>query len=219
MKIVAISDVHGRQNKITIPECDILISCGDYSFRGEHHMVRDYHKWLDKQPAKHIISVQGNHEVMVQRDFQLMKAAAVEMCPRVHFVEEGLVEVEGIRIWCSAWTPFFHDWAYNAFRGPDIQAHWDLIPNDIQILVTHGPPAGVLDETIRANGDPTGEHVGCEDLAEAIRRVKPDLHFFGHIHCGHGQLHRDGVSYYNVSICDEMYVASNPVTIVEYSKE
>ena len=67
MKIILISDVHGKWNKLEIPECDILISAGDYSFTGEQHMVRDFHKWMSKQPAKHKISVQGNHEKWVER--------------------------------------------------------------------------------------------------------------------------------------------------------
>ncbi len=71
MKIVAISDVHCKWNKVVIPECDILISAGDYSFQGEPHVVVDFHKWLNKQPAKHKISVQGNHEKQVEKNFAL----------------------------------------------------------------------------------------------------------------------------------------------------
>lgn len=72
-KIVAISDVHNKFNKISIPECDILISSGDYSFQGSTSEVKNFHKWLDKQPAKHIISVQGNHEKGVESNFDLSK--------------------------------------------------------------------------------------------------------------------------------------------------
>src|SRR5271170_4285418 len=98
MKICAISDVHCKWNKVTIPECDLLISAGDYSFLGERHIVRDFHKWLHKQPAKEIISVQGNHEKWVEKNFQLAKQAAEEACPGVHFIDEGLVEIDGLRI-------------------------------------------------------------------------------------------------------------------------
>lgn len=215
LKIVVISDVHGKWNKVKIPKCDILISCGDYSFRGEEHMVRDFHKWLDKQEAEYIISVQGNHELWVEKNFGLAKQIAIEECPNVHFVDEGLVEIEGLKIWCSAWTPFFHNWAWNAHRGKEIRKHWDRIPDDIDVLVTHGPPAGILDVVNYANGTPK-ERVGCQDLwAKILTLAKLKLHFFGHIHESYGYQYFNGIQFYNVSICDELYSASNDPAIVE----
>lgn len=80
MKIVVISDTHNKYNKIEIPECDILISCGDYSFRGEPSEVKNFHKWLNKQNARYKISIQGNHELGVEKDFNLSKQIAEERC-------------------------------------------------------------------------------------------------------------------------------------------
>jgi len=60
MKIVMISDVHEQWHDLTIPECDLLISAGDYSYRGLKPVVIAFHEWLSKQPAKHIISVSKN---------------------------------------------------------------------------------------------------------------------------------------------------------------
>lgn len=221
MKIVAISDVHCRWNKLIIPECDILISCGDYSFKGEKHVVKDFHKWLDKQPVKHIISVQGNHELWVEKNFLEAKQVAQEACPRVHFIEEDEVIIDGIKIFGSAWTPWFHSWAYNAHRGDEIKCHWDKIPNDTNILITHGPPYKILDELVFPNGEGKGHFVGCEVLLKKVQEIKPDLHFFGHIHnWGGREIHQDGTSFYNASICDEQYYPSNSITIIEYqSKE
>lgn len=208
IRVVAISDVHGKWNSISIPSCDILISCGDYSFRGEPKAVIAFHEWLDKQPAKHIISVQGNHEVAVEKNFSHFKTLAQNACPRVHFIDEGLVEVEGLKIWCSAVTPWFHDWAWNAERGPEIREHWDLIPQDTDILVTHGPPHGILDRTAR------GHFAGCEELTSRIKEIGIKHHFFGHIHEGYGHVKKDNVDYWNVSICNENYRAVNsPVQV------
>lgn len=215
MKIVAISDTHNRHSKLVIPECDILIHAGDYSSRGTVDEVRRFYTWLNLQPAKHKISVQGNHELGVQHDFENMKALALSLCPSVHFIEEGLVEVEGLKIWGSAYTPWFHNWAYNVVRFDEIKKHWDRIPEDTDILVTHGPPFGVLDELVRYNGEKTGNYAGCEELLLAVQRVRPAIHIFGHIHCGHGKLEQDGTTFYNVSICDEGYSASNPITVIE----
>ena len=220
MKIVAISDVHAKWKNLQIPECDILISAGDYSFRGEKHLVKNFHEWLNAQDAAHIISVQGNHETWVEQNFDEAKKLAQSVCPAIHFIDEGLVEIEGVKIWCSAIQPWFYDWAWNRRRGGDIKKHWDLIPNDTYILVTHGPPYGILDEVVTAGGDSyyPKRLVGCEELAEAIKRVKPDIHIFGHIHCGYGEKHVDGVSYYNAAICDEMYMPSNAPHIIDYQK-
>lgn len=216
MKIVAISDTHGKWNRLQIPECDILISAGDYSFRGEKHMVEDFHKWLNKQQAGYVVSVQGNHELNVEKNFEQMKEVAEKACPGVHFIAEGGVNIEGINIWGSAVTPWFRNWAWNVERGPKIKAHWDKIPTNTNILVTHGPPYGILDIVPFANGTPK-ERVGCHDLLNRLIDL-PDLkmHIFGHIHHSHGAEMVANVRFYNASICDEAYMPTNPVTIIEY---
>jgi len=215
MKIAIISDVHCKWDKLVIPECDILISCGDYSFYGEQHIVREFHSWLDVQPAKHIISVQGNHEVWVEKNFNDAKLEAKAVCPRVHFVDEGMIKIGELKIWCSSWTPFFRNWAYNALRGDEIKRHWDVIPDDVNILVTHGPPSGILDITYWM-GVPK-ERVGCVDLLNKILTLKQlKLHCFGHIHNESGETEINGVKFINAAICDKMYTPINPVRIFEY---
>lgn len=222
-KIVLISDVHGKWNKITIPECDLLISAGDYSFRGEMHMVKDFHTWLNKQPARHIISVQGNHETFA--DVGLAKAAALEACPNVHFIEHGAVEIEGLKIFGSAWTPWFYDWAYNAMRKlsdaqemqrPFIGDKWEDIPMDTEILITHGPAFGMLDQTYYIDGVTPRERVGCDLLLQKIIQLENlKFHVCGHIHSGHGQKSFHGKQFYNASICGETYQADYEPIIVE----
>lgn len=215
MKIVAISDVHAKWKNLKIPECDLLISCGDYSFRGERHLVKNFHEWLNAQEAGHIISVQGNHEVEVEKNFQENKELALSVCPAVHFIDEGLIEIEGKKIWCSAITPEFFNWAWNRNRGKEIKRHWDKIPNDIDILITHGPPHGMLDQVRYVDGT-AKERVGCHDLWDKVMQL-PNLkhHFFGHIHSDHGYKEFNGKHFYNCSICDEQYMPTNPITIVE----
>lgn len=210
-KICAISDTHNKWNNLVIPECDLLISAGDYSFRGEKHIVKEFHTWLNKQPAKHIISVQGNHELWVEDNFLEAKQIALEACPKVHFMDEGLVEIEGIKIWCSAITPEFCNWAWNVNRGDDIKKHWDRIPKDTQILVTHGPPYQILDYA------PKCGNVGCEDLFTRVLELKDlKVHFFGHIHHSYGQKEFNSIKFFNVSNCNESYQSVNPVTIIDY---
>lgn len=215
MKIVAISDVHVRWKNLVIPECDLLISAGDYSYHGEEWIVAEFHAWLNRQKAKHIISVQGNHETWVENNWNHALKIVNTVCPRAHFIQEGAVEIDGIKIYGSAITPRFFNWAWNRSRGEEIQPHWDMIPGDTNILITHGPPRGILDIVPYVDGTPK-EHVGCEQLLKRVKEVKPALHIFGHIHHGHGEHHEDGTSFYNVAICDELYSPTNPITIIEY---
>lgn len=209
MKIVFISDIHTKFQNIKIPKCDILISCGDYSFMGRIDEVRSFHEWMNKQKAKHKISVQGNHELEVEENFQISKLIAEEACPGVHFIDEGLVEIKGLKIWCSAITPFFRDWAWNR-HSHEIQKHWDVIPEGIDILVTHGPPYGIADIA------PIGGHIGCPKLLEAVRRVKPRIHAFGHIHEGYGDHGLSlGTHFINAAICDGQYRPINKPIMVK----
>lgn len=214
MKIVAISDVHGKWNKLKIPECDILISVGDYSFRGEEYMVREYHEWLNKQDARCVISIQGNHEKWVEKNFTEAKEIAQKACSIVHFVDEGLVEFEGLKIWCSAITPFFCNWAWNRYRGEEIKRHWDRIPAGVDIIATHGPAYGIHDKLDNHGSDP-GAHVGCQDLLNKILEVKPKIHLCGHIHCGHGYQKLNDIEFFNVSVCGETYQVDHPPTVIE----
>lgn len=206
-----ISDVHQQWHNLKIPECDLLISAGDYSYRGVEKIVFDFHKWLNDQPAKHIISVQGNHELWVESNFPLAKEIAEKACPRVKFIDEGPLEIEGIKIWCSAVQPEFYNWAWNVPRGEQIRKHWDRIPAGIELLVTHGPPYGILDT---AYDD--GEHLGCEQLNIAVCALyKLKLHIFGHIHGGSGikkyEFPMHETTFVNASICNEQYKPVNPV--------
>ena len=219
MRIVAISDVHNRYHNLLIPKCDVLISAGDYSFHGEPHVVKAYHEWLHQQPADHIISGQGNHEVWVEKNFDEAKAIALAACPRVDFLEEGRVVIDGVNFWYASVTPWFCNWAYNRWRGPEIAAHWRKIPEDTNVLIAHGPPYGILDIVPYVNGVPK-KRVGCHDLLARIKELPNlDINIFGHIHHSHGEHHEDGVSYYNVAVCDEQYVPSNGITVIDYIKD
>lgn len=208
MKIVAISDTHNGHDKIVIPPCDILIHGGDATFRGRKEEVESFAKWFDKQPAKHKVFIPGNHELGVEAQWPGSKAWYLDHCPSAHLLMNSDVTLDGVKIWGSPVTPWFHDWAWNVARGPAIKKYWDMIPADTSIVVTHGPPYGILDAVNRGFGradwNPQ-EHVGCQDLMDAMLRIKPKLHIFGHIHEGYGtQVFQDTI-YCNASIMDEHY--------------
>lgn len=222
LKLVAISDTHNRHNKLVIPKCDVLIHCGDWTSMGYKHEVENFAKWLDEQDAYHIVLIPGNHEKLFEKELfsnPSSRSWILDHCPRANLLIEEEIYIEGIKFYGSPITPFFYDWAWNRHRGQDIQNHWNKIPLDTDILITHGPPHGVLDTSSYPDGSPRFENLGCYQLAQKINEVKPDLHFFGHIHTPGGtQKHIDGVSYFNAAICDEQYAPNNPITEVDYEK-
>lgn len=107
--------------------------------------------------------------------------------------------MEGIKFYGSPWQPWYYDWAFNEQRGEKIKAKWDLIPEDTDVLITHGPPMGILDKTLESG------HVGCEELVKAVHRIKPKLHIFGHIHEDHGELRLHGTHFVNAASCNLKY--------------
>lgn len=223
---MALSDTHCRHGRLTIPECDILIHAGDWSFNGTPAETRDFALWLNEQEAGHIVVVPGNHEEGFEAAYPRSLTWIKEACPGAHILVHETINIDGLNIFGSPWTPWFHDWAYNAGRTITEAAHykkpfigdlWAQIPRNTDILVTHGPPYDILDEVFRVSGDrhDPPRFVGCEELRKAIQEIKPQAHIFGHIHSSYGQKHENGISYYNVAVCDEMYCPTNPITVIE----
>lgn len=204
VKIVAISDSHTYEN-FEVPDGDILIHSGDISFRGTFAEMNKGMKWLGKFPHKIKIFVCGNHDFLGQEDSLLMKELAKEN--DIIYLENSGIEVLGLRVWGSPVSPFFNNWAFNKQRGEEIARYWKMIPDDTQILVTHGGPMGILDLVDR--GTSNEAHVGCEELRKRVDELKDlRLHCFGHLHDNNGQ-YKDslGKLFVNAAICNESYAA------------
>ncbi len=206
LKIVFISDTHGQHAAVRLPNGDVLIHAGDFMTHGDRlSEIASFNHWLSMQPHRHKIVIAGNHDLLFESDPLLARAQLTAAT----YLENSAVEIEGLRFWGSPQQPRFLDWAFNVDRGPAIRRYWDMIPGETDILITHGPPFGILD-TIT----PSGEHLGCEELTVAVQRVRPQLHVFGHIHGGHGKCEQDGIRYVNASILDENYrIAYSPQVV------
>lgn len=208
--IVAISDTHLRhlRTPIEIPAGDILIHAGDAMIQGTELEARAFFHWFGTLPHARKIYVAGNHDTIFEKRPEDARALIPE---GVTYLQDSEVVINGLRIYGAPWTPEFMNWAFNVRRGAPIQKKWDLIPTGLDILVTHGPPMGVLD---RVYGEE--EHLGCRELRDTVRRVKPKVHLFGHIHSGHGKMAYDsGTLCANVAICDESYRPAYPATVIE----
>ena len=171
--IVAISDTHNHHDKLLLPKGDILIHAGDYSNIGTKDDTIRFLDWFSAQAHSVKIFIAGNHDFFPERKPEEFKA----MIPgNVHYLCNELITAKGLRIWGSPYTPYYGGMAFNKKRGKGSKAICDLIPDQIDILITHGPPQGVLDHTYRYT------HVGCEELKIKVDQVKPRYHIFGHIH-------------------------------------
>lgn len=208
VRIVCISDTHFYHQHLDLPDGDILIHAGDFMGFGdmERH-IAEFNDWLGEQPHAHKIVIAGNHDSM----FESSPGVARELLTNAIYLENSGVEVEGLRFWGSPVQPTFNDWAFNVDRGNSIRRYWEMIPAETDVLVTHGPPFGVLDQ-----GGPTTPHLGCEELAKVVRRVAPKLHIFGHIHGGYGCFGPDnGTTFVNASIVTRKHMDFNEPYVVD----
>jgi Icc-related predicted phosphoesterase len=192
LRILALSDTHELHRELDrLPEADLLIHAGDWTFFSKSvSAIEDFDFWLGEQPIRHrSVLVPGNHEFYLEADRSrrsLTSSATV-------LIEESLT-VDGLKIWGSPITPL--DGGAFGVSNPEIRAaHYTKIPMDTHILVTHGPPFGILD------GKPgTSEHFGCPALLQAVRRIKPLVHIFGHVHIGYGIWQSADTTFINASL-------------------
>jgi predicted phosphohydrolase len=205
MRIVCLSDTHDLHRELQVPDGDLLLHAGDATMKGTPAQIEAFDRWLGTLPHPHKVLIAGNHDWAFERT----PALARGLIRNARYLEDEETAVGGLRIWGSPWQPWFFDWAFNLERGPAIAAKWALIPDGIDVLVTHGPPLGILDRTSR------GEDVGCADLLAAVQRVRPRVHVFGHIHEGYGTLERDGTRFVNASNCTERYRPVQPPIVVD----
>lgn len=204
MRFVAISDTHCRHQGLRLPKGDVLLHAGDISYRGKKDEVVDFVQWFAKQKFTYKIFIAGNH------DFYFEKAAPEEieklLPPGIFYLNDSGVTIHGVTIWGSPVTPWYYNWAFNKKRGEEIRRHWNLIPADTKILLTHGPPFGFLDTVINE------QHAGCQDLLRTVLTLQPKVHVFGHIHESYGSIRRSGIRFINASVLNEQYeLANRPV--------
>lgn len=189
-----------------IPDGDLLIHAGDVSSRGGMNEIRDFNEWLGTLPHPHKVIISGNHDF----GFERYPKEAEALITNAKYLNDSGITIEGLKIWGSPIQPWFYDWAFNRKRGKDIRKHWDMIPTDTDILITHGPPFGILDNTERS------EKVGCADLMDIIQhRVRPRLHVFGHIHEAYGQQQVEDTLFVNASMVNLAYRPVNQAIVVE----
>ena len=223
MEIIFISDTHTKHfdgwlnrelDKLLeeYPEA-VLVHCGDISSRGRQREVEDFVEWYEDLKFKNKLLIAGNHDFMFEDNPEEALRILGSKGKSITYLNDSGVEIDGIKFWGSPVTPRFFDWAFN--RDADIQNHWNMIPHDTNVLITHGPPYGILDFTLRDR-----KPVGCHYLRKRLFDLKDlKVHSFGHIHEAFGQQIGDdedfqGIQFVNASYLDLRYDPVNrPIVI------
>lgn len=210
MRTAILADLHGHLPPL--PECDLLLLAGDLCPAVDHGVARQaawldgpFRQWLEGAPARAIVGIAGNHDFIFEREPSL-----VPELPWI-YLEDASVDVQGVRIWGSPWTPWFHDWAFNAPRVDGesfLGRRYDTVPDDTDVLLVHGPPRGYGDRTA------AGVDAGSTALLDAIDRVRPRLCAFGHIHEARGEWDRGDTTLVNAAAVDELYELRNPSVVL-----
>lgn len=221
MKIMFISDTHGRHSEITklygeLPNVDMIIHSGDCTRYGEFDETDLFLDWYSKQNAKHKVLIAGNHDFVFQN--QDRKNLLLANNPTITYLEDEFVNIDGIGIYGSPWSPIYGMWAFMKHRNNDMDEVWRKVPTDgsVDILVTHTPRYGRMDVSVRGN-----YNVGCEMLANRINDIHPKVHVFGHIHeCGgmikdETEVPLEGMVSLNASLLNIRYTLENPIWVWE----
>lgn len=221
MIVYAASDLHG--NLPNVPrDADLLLLAGDICpdfglipnesvNRQANWLDGDFRRWLRDTPCR-VVATWGNH------DFVGEKRGLVDSLHLPwRLLIDGEASVEGLRIWGTPWVPNLPRWAFHAGLEARVRRA-EMIPDWIDILMSHGPPYGIGDCIPGGSkyGNIGDEHAGDSTLNDALKRVKPTFFVCGHIHEAYGLYHvpfpRTSLGYdneclvVNASAVDEFYV-------------
>lgn len=217
MKILCISDTHNQHRDIPPNlinneggDIDVLIHAGDMTGRGTKNEVYPFLHWFNELPFKSKILIAGNHDFWFEKASNTEVKNLLSFFENIIYLNDSGVEIDGIKFWGSPVQPWFYDWAFNRL-GETIKPHWDMIPSDTNVLITHGPIKGFLDMTMR------GESVGCPYLRERIGELTElKLHVCGHIHEAYGKFETDnGCQLVNASVLNHRYYMTNDPILIE----
>jgi Icc-related predicted phosphoesterase len=217
MKITLISDTHNKHKFVTndLPGGDLLIHAGDLSSMGYEHEIREFCKWFNNiDNYTHKVFIAGNHDWGFQNNVEIVKEI-LNFYENITYLQDNstLLGEDMVSVYGSPWQPEFYNWAFNLPRqGVELKEKWDNIPNNTDILITHGPAYGYVDKVIGRT-----ENLGCELLTERIKELKPKIHVCGHIHTGYGYTFDGDTHYINASVLNESYVYYNKPLTIEWN--
>lgn len=211
LTIVHLSDTHLKK----FPELEsgnVLVHSGDALNYGSFEDLIKFREQLKavKDNYKIIIYVAGNHDWEFEKRPYQSKQFLLEEIPNLVYLHHEAYEFEGVKFFGSPLQPAFCNWAFNVKDNLELYEKYLEIPEDTEVLITHCPPEGTLDQLY------TGGRVGSRALKLALPRLtKLKAHLFGHIHAARGIEYTNDIWYSNAAICDENYKPTNKANIIE----
>jgi hypothetical protein len=231
-KCTAISDTHCVHDKVDVGSGDFLFHSGDATFFGQPDEVYPFLDWMAEQDFTHKVFIAGNHDFGFEpmgygdgngqhcsedgrfgfRHMELRKGLENEYRQYaeergITYLDKEVVILDGISIYGIPDQPYFYGWAFQYSDDEKAKTVFSRIPNNLDILITHGPPKDILDKVTTRH---PAERCGCPILADSVHKKRPRYHIFGHIHDSYGMLEKDGTTYINAATCDHEYRPTNP---------
>ncbi|WP_298020435.1 metallophosphatase domain-containing protein [uncultured Parasphingopyxis sp.] len=206
VSITIISDTHQMHEDLVLPGGDILIHCGDFLelFDRDGPGLGPMDEWFGRQNYHHVLVTGGNHDIALENAWQL----GVKSFENAELLIDEEVTVSGLRIYGAPWLP---DLPGHAFYLDDegLRRKWSAVPSDVDILITHVPPFGILDRSSR------GMQFGCAHLRDNLPRIAPRLHCFGHVHASAGEMQSGATLFVNASSAISGQKAVRPPFTIE----
>jgi hypothetical protein len=226
MRITVISDTHTKHGLIPLtdlPGGNLLIHAGDIMNSGYNkNDILDFCTWfhsLEQYDKK--IFIAGNHDRMFENHPEGVEEL-LNIYLDIDYLQDEAYDLYDMdtdtstKIYGSPWQPEFYSWAFNLPKnGIELAGKWEAIPDNTDILITHGPAFGTLDTVAGRPWD----NLGCELLAERIEVIKPKIHVCGHIHSGYGYVFKDGTHFFNAAVLDEQYEYTQKPMTFDWDKD
>lgn len=218
-----ISDTHQEHWKLKVPDVDLIIHCGDFTNSPNRiqNQVECYNflDWWNGLAVEYKILIGGNHDLSL-----FYKDVERTQFRNTYVLDDSGIEIDGIKFFGSSWSPTFGSdrWVFNKARGKMAEV-WKNIPDDTEVLITHGPPQGILDLTSDIEGNGRQKIcVGCKSLYNRIQELpRITYSLFGHIHNESGCINSGifvdskNIKYINASVTDIKYNLINNGYIIK----
>ncbi len=210
MKVLIGSDYHCQPRLLEqalklLPEVDGYINCGDFCTlagsqpkareplgydpkgQAEVELLQSFLQQVD-QVGTPWIFLPGNHDPAPQVLSPLAGNHGTVA------VASGLMPFLGQQVLLVPWTPpCGWSWTLTSTHLKELVATYT--DTEVDILITHAPPRGVLDEGSK------WYHRNMPTLKPLVDCVQPDYYFCGHMHLDGGkQVKREGTTYVNAAL-------------------
>jgi Icc-related predicted phosphoesterase len=189
VRVIVFGDTHEHHRDVSVPDGNLLIHVGDITRNSfSPRAIQDFDAWLRHLPHQYKIVIPGNH------DYGLADPAWQKLITSAILLINNGVELMGLKIWGTPITPVDHG-HFGGETAADRERQFRRIPDETNIIISHGPPHGILD------CEPGGAiPQGCRELLRAVKRINPLLNAFGHIHGASGVVQSGKTLFVNAAV-------------------